>query len=104
MPDFHLPSHSPLFGLHKCKNFVACKINLGLKSEISDKEMLSDLNMEHITHYIVVIGELQILSSNEEDNEIVLTNDEEYKQFEKAMNDINKTLDIKIEVDKTDKD
>ena len=79
MPDFQLPLHSPLYGLRKCKNFKACKINLGQVSQMSDTVLLGGLNMTNINHYIVLLNELQIMSSNAVDNEIVLANDGEYK-------------------------
>jgi hypothetical protein len=46
---------------------------------MSDTVLLGGLNMTNINHYIVLLNELQIMSSNAVDNEIVLTNDGEYK-------------------------
>ena len=41
------------------------------------------------------------MSRNTEDSEIVLNTDQEFKQFEKAMNAINKASEITIKISKT---
>ena len=69
---------------------------MGPNGVSSDLILLGSLNMDHVAQYTILLNELQIMSRNPEDSEIVMGSEDEFKQFEKAMNAINKASDITI--------